>query len=694
VVATAEVSPAEVTNAGVTNAGVTNAGVTNAGVTNAGVTNAGVTNAGVTHAGVTNAGVTNAGVTNAGVTNAGVTNAGVTSAVLSMVEQFRSVPAVPLLEAAPQQYLLFGLTNGHSSAITESSVAVEEDPAVAARETINSVVRPLVESAKAAPGEVKPSEVAPVEAAPPIALLNLPAVAPRSEPTSLESVAGPAALSSPPTFVELAAPPIPPEMAARLSEPPNRTAALPPAIAPAPAAEPNPFLARVAQIADLRIPARSVPKTAARVKSGNLPAPEAPAATPQPKTEPAGLPVPAIKLMDLAIPHPAVRTAPRIEEASNLAPRNLAIAPPPAQTGPTPFPAPGVQITGLAATQAAHSENLAVKFAPLVHATALNAAPPAAPALRVEKSAPFATAKPQLPKLAVAPEPFCAAVALANQAGVISKALQLQANAILDEIQLVLDADASKIRRIVATFQERPKLTLLAAPSAIVAAPAPPDLHWMKMPRPVLPARKLSDRKCDSPTAPPQKIPLAGPCLPPELRNFIEAQPAQHCRARKGIGLPAWITSLVIATSLFLVVAVMLQYLETNREARAAVAPAPSQAAAAVPPAPTFEQHPFARFVEVTGLRVVADLNHRSQVQYIVVNHSASQLNGMAIRIAVRSSTDPVGAPPLFTVSAVVPSLGPHQSKEIRTDLDSELRSSAIPDWEYLRTDVQIGSQN
>src|SRR5580693_8377290 len=85
--------------------------------------------AGITQAVVATAEVSPAEVTNAGVTNAGVTNAGVTSAVLSMVEQFRSVPAVPLLEAAPQQYLLFGLTNGHSSAITESSVAVEEDPA-------------------------------------------------------------------------------------------------------------------------------------------------------------------------------------------------------------------------------------------------------------------------------------------------------------------------------------------------------------------------------------------------------------------------------------------------------------------------------------------------------------------------------------------------------------------------------------
>jgi hypothetical protein len=292
-------------------------------------------------------------------------------------------------------------------------------------------------------------------------------------------------------------------------------------------------------------------------------------------------------------------------------------------------------------------------------------------------------------------EPFCAAVGFANRAGAVSEALKLQAEAVLDEITSGLDAYESKIRGILATFQARPALALLAAPAAVVAAPAPPDLQWMKMPRPVLSPRKPGDRRCDSPTVGAQKLPLAGPCLPPELRNFLEPLPNEHARSKKGIGLPAWITSLVIATSLFLVVAVMLQHLSTTRgEAKAAVASTPSQVTASAPAAPAFEQHPFARFVEVTGLRVVADLNHRSQVQYIVVNHSATQLSSMSIRIAVRSSADPAGSAPLFTVSTVIPSLGPHQSKEIRTDLDSQLRSSSIPDWEYLRTDVQIGTQN
>jgi hypothetical protein len=154
----------------------------------------------------------------------------------------------------------------------------------------------------------------------------------------------------------------------------------------------------------------------------------------------------------------------------------------------------------------------------------------------------------------------------------------------------------------------------------------------------------------------------------------------------------------VIATGVFLGAGTIFQHLSANRDVKVSstVAPAvPSVArvAESTPVEPSFQPHPFAKFVEVTGLRVVMEPNRNPQVQYIVVNHASSQLTGMAIHVAVRSTKKPAGAPPLFTVSAVVPSLGPHESKEIRTDLDSDLRSG-LPGWEFLRTDVQIGVQN
>ncbi len=636
-----------------------------------------------------------------------------------MVESLRAMPPVPLLTSAPQQYLLFGLTNGHSSTTTQTAVLADEDPAVPAGETIDSLVRPLVESAKVAPpnGTAALSVTPPLEAntveppAPPPSAALLASIPKYAElaapPVRPEDLAPEPARTAPPAIAELAiptapAPPAPPvEPANRPAAEPivktappippaNPAAAQPPAPAPPGAAQPTAFLAPAIQIGELRIPPAS-PARSAPAEPANLPAAEPSATAPPPLPEPASLLASGVRFVELpAPPYPPAKTAPLIEPAKLAAAgRPSGIAP--ALPEPTPFRTSALQIARLRAPAAS-----SVKMAGAIEPGSLAASRPltAAPRQSTE-SVPFPAPVLELPLLAPGAEPFCAATGLANRMGAISAALQLQAETLLDEIGVRIEAYEAKIRAIISEFQVRPAISLLPAPRDIVAAPAPPDFQWLKTPRPVLSTRKPSDLKCGSPTAPPQKLPLAGPCLPPELRNFIEAPPPARVPPKSGIGLPAWIVSLVIATSLFLGAGTLLQYLATSHDAKAAsVAATPGQAMASAPAAPVLEQHPFARFVEVTGLRVVADLNHRSQVQYIVVNHSSSQLSGMLLRIAVRSSENPAGSAPLFTVSAVVPSLGPHQSKEIRTDLDSELRSSAIPDWEYLRTEVQVVTQN
>ena len=78
---------------------------------------------------------------------------------------------------------------------------------------------------------------------------------------------------------------------------------------------------------------------------------------------------------------------------------------------------------------------------------------------------------------------------------------------------------------------------------------------------------------------------------------------------------------------------------------------------------------------------MVMDRNQRTQVQYSVANDSDTALTDIAVKIAVRAGRG-AGVNPLFMVSARVPRLGPHESKEIRTDLDSDLRA-----------DVQVTSQ-
>jgi hypothetical protein len=69
------------------------------------------------------------------------------------------------------------------------------------------------------------------------------------------------------------------------------------------------------------------------------------------------------------------------------------------------------------------------------------------------------------------------------------------------------------------------------------------------------------------------------------------------------------------------------------------------------------------------------------------------ELDNIALKIAVRSSNAAQGAAPLFIVTAWVPKLAPHQSKEIRTDLDTGLHASQIPNPANLRTEVRVTSQ-
>lgn len=510
--------------------------------------------------------------------------AAVSSGVMAIAKTLEAPPA-PLLASGSQQYLLFAI-NGHSDIRMETATLIEEEPPQTG-DSIDSLVRPLVESAEpAAPQPPPPGALTPIRSAAP----------------------APASAELPPP------------------------AALP--------IEPAQFLARTVRIGGLEL-------------SSAPPANPAPLIPPRKRR---ALPPP----VDAPLPHaePAAFAAPAIELGNATRP-----AEGPASIAPQP---------------------------PLARKPAA-AEPPETSPPQVVGPEPLLSAVIQLPQVAPGSE---SRGFESEEFRVLGQALELHAESLLESLQQQIEAYESQIGAIVASFQVQPNVALLPGASAIVAAPAPAAVEWIKAAIPRITGCKPAEISFHSLTSPAQAPTLAGPCLPPELQNFILETQSGRAAARSKVGPPAWILSLVIATTLFLGAGALLQRLAANRDARQAAAtpPSTSQPAASTPAAPAFEQHPMARFVEVTGLRVVTDPDHRAQVQYIVVNHAGVELSGMVIRVAVRSSQDPSSAAPLFSVSAVIPSLGPHQSKEIRTDLDSRLQPSNIPDWQHLRTDVQVGS--
>ena len=295
-------------------------------------------------------------------------------------------------------------------------------------------------------------------------------------------------------------------------------------------------------------------------------------------------------------------------------------------------------------------------------------------------------------KPAAPPEPALEPLA----AGVLSDAMALQAEQLLDSMsqQNIAQQDIaqqSAIRGIVESFQQRPAVRMLSPASEVVSAPAPVCLQWMRIPKPSIPPVPPKDLNHRDLLSGVQTPPLAGPCVPEELRTLTERHGPASGQARKKTSLPAWTVSFVIALTLFLAVGSLLQYFGGNRDAKAAAATAPplDQSASAI----ATGEHAASKLVEVTGLRIATGANHRPQLEFIVVNHSATPLSDIGLQIAVRSASSNAGnagVAPLFRVSTTVASLGAYQSREFRAELAPEVHATDVPDWQSLRADVRI----
>ena len=144
-------------------------------------------------------------------------------------------------------------------------------------------------------------------------------------------------------------------------------------------------------------------------------------------------------------------------------------------------------------------------------------------------------------------------------------------------------------------------------------------------------------------------------------------------------GLPNWVISTIVIGVVTLAIASTIQKLISSPETGSIAQHVPKAHSPEAPPAPppppsTPEpKHPYAEFIEVTDLKLI-ELADRTQVQYQVVNHSATPLSDIGISVVIRSQDAAPGVAPLFTLQARVPTLGPHASKEIRTDLDGHLK--------------------
>lgn len=202
------------------------------------------------------------------------------------------------------------------------------------------------------------------------------------------------------------------------------------------------------------------------------------------------------------------------------------------------------------------------------------------------------------------------------------------------------------------------------------------------------------------------RITLPGPTLPPELTRLQDANvltvigenTAQRTKEAipppKSAGAPGWLVSTFVMLLLLAAGLGVVFYLLPHTVADAK--PAPTPAVAATSPVPTGGNSPLAKFIEVTGFRIVTsspdaskkDATKKSEVQYLVVNHSDADISDANVFVTLRSAKP--GQAPLCRFSFKVPSLGPFESKEMSSPIGNSTRTISLPDWQEIRAEVQI----
>lgn len=185
-----------------------------------------------------------------------------------------------------------------------------------------------------------------------------------------------------------------------------------------------------------------------------------------------------------------------------------------------------------------------------------------------------------------------------------------------------------------------------------------------------------------------QPVAAAAPAPAPVAQPVV-SQPTYVIEAPKQ-GMPAWAVVLIVATLLigagWAGITLLLPGTKSGGDTKAETKMTkPGDAAK--------QAHPFARHLEVTGLRVVETPKQKLMVQMIIVNHSAADLPDLTLEVRLRSTKAAADAEPISTFKVKVPSIAAYESKDVKAEAVTKLRAYEFPDWQFLQAEFDVKEQ-
>jgi hypothetical protein len=186
------------------------------------------------------------------------------------------------------------------------------------------------------------------------------------------------------------------------------------------------------------------------------------------------------------------------------------------------------------------------------------------------------------------------------------------------------------------------------------------------------------------PAAPAQQA--AWPQAPPQHQHPPHDQAQAHWPAQKQ-GPPAWLVGGGVAIALLLVLGGLYYYMQPSPGKPDAGEKAPPASAAVADKA----THPFQKYVEVVGIRIVTQQN-KPVAKVVLVNHSAAEINGLEANVTLWASTKRSEEDSIGTFKIKVASLAPNGSADASAPLNTKLKTYELPDWQNLTAELQITS--
>jgi hypothetical protein len=206
-------------------------------------------------------------------------------------------------------------------------------------------------------------------------------------------------------------------------------------------------------------------------------------------------------------------------------------------------------------------------------------------------------------------------------------------------------------------------------------------------------AARPSGKPCKPDTSP--RMTLPGPTLPPGLKTFngagLIALPAvETSKGKSKSKSSSWLVSVTVMLVLLFMGVTAISSLtphsaaDTKPTSPVVAEPAPADSV----PAPS---HPLAKSIEVTGFRIVVDPSRKSEIHYLLVNHSNAPLDDVTVFVTLRAGSGKAGQAPLCRFSFRASGIGAFESKEMVSAIEKPTRTIALPEWQDLRADVQVG---